>query len=434
MSFRQFYKLFFSPRYDRILYCERGITVDKKYTRLKFACYASNVTMGVVSCVPPLLFLTFRSMYSISFSLLGLLVLIGFVTQLSIDLVFSFFSHKFNIPKVVKTMPFVAVLGFVFYAVSPFIFKDFVYVGLIIGTIVFSAASGLAEVFISPIIAAIPSDDPEREMSRLHSVFAWGVVFIVIFATLFLLLFGSASWQFLVLVLGLIPLTAALLFLGSEIPEMQAQEKGSGVLHLFKNKWLWLSVLGIFLGGATECTMSQWNSTYLENALGIPKVWGDVFGVATFSMMLGLGRTLYTKIGKNISRVLFIGAIGATACYLVAALCDIPVISLFACAFTGLCVSMMWPGSLIIASERFPCGVFIFALMAAGGDLGASIGPQLVGVITDLIVTSEGAVTFADSVGLLPEQLGLKCGVLVGTLFPLSAIPIYYTLMKSRKE
>ena len=408
--------------------------MDKKYTRTKLGCYAANVTMSVVSAVPPLLFLTFRSMYSLSFSLLGLLVLIGFITQLGIDLVFSFFSHKFNIQKVIKTMPFIAVFGFVFYAVSPLIFKDFVYVGLVIGTIVFSAASGLAEVFISPIIAAIPSDDPDREMSLLHSIFAWGVVCIVVFATLFLLLFGGEYWQVLMLTLAVIPLVAALLFLGGDIPDMQTQEKVSGVLPLLKNKWLWLSFFGIFLGGASECTMSQWASSYLEQALGIPKVWGDIFGVAMFAAALGLGRTLYAKIGRKISRVLFFGAIGTVCCYLIAALCNIPIISLLACAFTGLCVSMMWPGNLVIASERFPYGVFIFALMAAGGDLGASVGPQLVGVITDLVVSSEKAVAFAGSIGFLPEQLGLKCGMLVGMLFPLCAIPIYYTLMKSRKE
>ncbi len=408
--------------------------MDKKYTKIKLACYTTNITMSAVSCVPPLLFLTFRSTYSISFSLLGLLVLIGFFTQLGVDLVFSFFSHKFNIPKTIKTMPFVAFVGFVFYAFAPLIFKDFVYAGLVIGTVVFSAASGLAEVFISPIIAAIPSDDPEREMSKLHSVYAWGVVCIVIFATLFLLVFGGRLWQVLMLILAIIPLVSAFLFLGGEIPEMQTQEKVSGVVSLFKNKWLWVSVIGIFLGGATECTMAQWSSTYLEQAVGLPKVWGDVFGVAAFAVMLGLGRTLYAKFGKNVSRVLFFGAIGATACYLITALCSVPIISLFACAFTGLCVSMMWPGSLVIASEKFPYGVFIFALMAAGGDLGASVGPQLIGVITDVIVSSEGAAAFANSIGLVSEQFGLKCGMFVGTLFPLCAIPIYYALMKSRKE
>ena len=69
------------------------------YKRLKFACYTSNITMSVVSSLSPLLFITFRTLYGISYSLLGLLVLINFVTQLGVDILFSFYSHKLNIPK-----------------------------------------------------------------------------------------------------------------------------------------------------------------------------------------------------------------------------------------------------------------------------------------------------------------------------------------------
>ena len=65
-----------------------------KYGRLKAACYMSNTTMAVVANLPPLLFLTFRSMYGISYSLLGMLVLVNFSTQLSVDLIFSFFPYN----------------------------------------------------------------------------------------------------------------------------------------------------------------------------------------------------------------------------------------------------------------------------------------------------------------------------------------------------
>ena len=71
--------------------------MDPKFKRLKYACYTSNITMSAVGNLSPVLFLTFRSLYGISYSLLGLLVLINFCTQLGIDLVFSFFSHKSNI-------------------------------------------------------------------------------------------------------------------------------------------------------------------------------------------------------------------------------------------------------------------------------------------------------------------------------------------------
>ena len=143
-----------------------------------------------------------------------MLVLINFFTQLIIDLIFSFFSHKFNIPLTVKIMPMLAVVGLVLYALAPVLFPASVYLGLVIGTLVFSAACGLAEVLISPVIAAIPADDPDREMSKLHSIYAWGVVGVAIFATVFLLIFKSTSWQYLTLILALVPLTSAILFAG----------------------------------------------------------------------------------------------------------------------------------------------------------------------------------------------------------------------------
>ena len=188
--------------------------MKNQYARLKAACYTSNISMSVVGNIPPLLFLTFRQLYGISFSLLGSLVLINFFTQLIIDLIFSFFSHKFNIKLTVRIMPLLAVVGLALFALAPIIFPASVYLGLVIGTVIFSAAAGLGEVLISPIIAEIPAKDPDREMSKLHSIYAWGVVGVVIFATVFLLIFKADSWQYLCFILTLIPLTSAILFMG----------------------------------------------------------------------------------------------------------------------------------------------------------------------------------------------------------------------------
>lgn len=407
----------------------------QSYSRAKWACYVGNITQAVTCNVPPLLFLTFHSLYGISYSLLGLLVLVFFFSQLAIDFAFSFFSHKFNIQKTVRFMPILAVVGLGLYAILPMLFSDYAYLGLVIGTIVFAVSSGLAEVLVSPTIAAIPSDNPEREMSKLHSIYAWGAVGVILVGTLFLLFFEATSWPYLILLCTLPPLVCAILFCTSKLPPMETPEKVSGVLEHLKKKELWLCFLAIFLGGASECTMAQWSSSYLEKAIGLPKIWGDVFGVALFSMALGLGRTLYAKYGKNAEKILFLGAIGATACYLTAALTNIAILGLVACAFTGFCVSMLWPGSLIIASERIPTGgVFLYAMMAAGGDLGASAGPQLVGVITDGIAASTGGVNLASTLGITVDQLGMKCGMLLGMLFPLVAIFLYLHLLRTRKN
>ena len=407
-----------------------GEDVKINYKRLKSACYTANISMSVITNLSPLLFLTFRNLYGISYSLLGLLVLINFCTQLSVDLCFSFFSHKFNIPISVKITPLLATVGLSVYAISPFLFPNSVYIGLVIGTVIFSASGGLAEVLISPVIAEIPAKDPDREMSKLHSVYAWGVVFVVLFSTLFLFLLGEERWYWLPLTLSIVPLISFVLYLKVDIPVMKTAEKISVTKGMFRCGGVWLLVFAIFLGGAAECTMGQWCSSYIEGALGISKIWGDIFGVAVFSVALGFGRTLYSKIGKNIEKVLFFGAIGTTICYLIAALTSISYVGLAACAITGFFVSMLWPGTLIVASDRYKSsGVIIFALMAAGGDFGASVGPQLVGVVTDAVMKNSMAIEIAEKLSITIEQLGMKCGMLVGMIFSLAAIIVYAIIL-----
>jgi MFS family permease len=174
------------------------------------------------------------------------------------------------------------------------------------------------------------------------------------------------------------------------------------------------------MGGAAECTMSQWASGYLEMALGLPKVAGDVFGVAAFAVMLGLGRVLFASRAKSILPILIFGSFSAAVCYLLASLSPFPILGLVACALTGFCTAMLWPGNLILSSEHYPkAGVALYALMAAGGDLGASVAPQMVGALTDIVARNAApfAVLFGD--GISPEQVGMRFGMLVAALFPL---------------
>ena len=96
--------------------------------------------------------------------------------------------------------PILTVVGLLVYALSPFAFKENIYLGLLLGTVIFSASSGFAEVLISPVIAAIPSENPEREMSKLHSIYAWGVVGVILVSTLFLAFFKREYWWALPLI------------------------------------------------------------------------------------------------------------------------------------------------------------------------------------------------------------------------------------------
>ena len=391
----------------------------ERFKRTKLSCYCSYVSTASAFALPALLFVTFHEKYGISFTLLGTLVLVNFCTQLGIDLVFSFFSRFFNLKWTVRLTPLVCSLGLLLYALAPFLFPNNVYVGLLLGTVVFSVSAGLSEVLISPTVAAIPSKTPDRDMSFLHSLYAWGLVGVILFSTLFLKVFGRDNWMYLTMILAVLPVFTFILFTLSPMPNMDVSGKKGEKANKKRILGLALCVACIFLGSAAENGMTNWISGFMETTLGVDKVWGDIFGMALFAILLGLTRVAYAKYGKNISTVLLAGMIGCVICYLVAGLSPSNVVALIACVITGICSSMLWPGTLILMEESYPgIGVSAYALMAAGGDFGASLSAQLIGAVTDRVALTAFAADLAQKLASTPEEIGMKVAMIITAIFP----------------
>ena len=407
------------------------------FKRTKLACYTAYFTMSSIFCIPPLLFVTLQDTFGISYTLLGTLVLVNFFTQLGVDLLFTFFSSRFNKKLILRVMPLITTLGMAVYALVPTLFPSFAYGGLLLGTVIFSLSAGLSEALLSPTIAAIPSDNPQRDMSMLHSLYAFGVLTMVVIGTLFLKIFGHDKWMLLMLFLALLPIIPAVLFATSPLPDMDGHGGGDSMAGTKRRAvGLALCVGCIFFGSCAENAMSNWISSFMENALGIDKALGDILGVAVFAVLLGLARISYARFGKKIAPVLLIGMLGATLCYLLAGLSTGVVIPFVACILVGLFTSMLWPGALILMEENIPhAGVTAFALMAAGGDLGASLAPQLLGIVVDRVSVTQTAVELGLRIGMSPEQIGLKAGMLVMALFPLlGAILVPITMRHFSKK
>ena len=316
-------------------------------------------------------------------------------------------------------MPLITSLGLCIYALIPMLLPQYAYVGLVIGTFIFSVAAGLGEVLVSPTIAALPSSN-ERDMSMLHSLYGYGLVGVVVISTLFLQFVGNQYWMYLTFFWAALPIISCIMLLKSPLPDMNiAQQSTTPATDLRRTKGLLLCIGCIFLGSCAENTMSNWISAYAENALHIPKVWGDLLGMSLFATLLALTRTAYAKFGKNIFRVLTLGMTGAAACYVVVAFSPSAVLSLIACVALGICAAMLWPGTLILMEEKIPAvGVAAYALMAAGGDLGASVAPQTFGILVDKISVTQWAKAVGDAVSLTPEQIGFKAGMLIIAIFP----------------
>ena len=154
-----------------------------------------------------------------------------------------------------------------------------------------------------------------------------------------------------------------------------------------------------------------------------------------FAILLGTARISYAKFGKNIIRTLTVGMACAACCYLIAGLSTNVIFAFIACILTGLFTAMLWPGTLIMMEENVPgVGVAAYALMAAGGDFGASLAPQLLGIVVDNVAVSNIAARISTQTNLSPEQIGLKAGMLVTSIFPIIGFALLIYIAKYFKK
>ena len=393
------------------------------YKLTKFTCFFLYPALAPTFILPPILFVIFRQMYGISYTLLGTLVFVNFGVQLAVDLFFSLVSIKFDYKPLQRGTPLLATLGLLIYGLVPTFFPQYAYGGLVTGTVLFSVASGLNEVFLSPTLVAISEGNSEKAMSAMHSLYGYGCAAVAIISTAFLYIFGNENWLYLVLFWAVMPLIAFILFCLSPLPDIVTAEPTSRRSAKQKRIGLILCMVCIFLGSAAENTMCNWVSVYMERTLQIPKAVGDIVGLTAFALLLALTRTVYAKYGRNIYKVLVVGMVGAVGCYLAAGLTTSGAVAIGACMLAGICTSMLWPGTLMFMEEKFPNpGVAAYALMAAGGDMGASVAPQGLGIVADTVAASDWASVQSLQSGLSTEQIGIKVGMLCTVLFPLAGI------------
>ena len=403
------------------------------YRRTKRACCFAYLAMSSVFSLPPMLLMTFHEMYGISYTLLGTLLLVNFCTQLIIDLIFTFFSKHFNIKVTVRIMPLLTSLGLSVFALVPYFMPQYAMAGLTVGTVIFSVAAGLCEVLLSPLVAAVPSEHTDRDLTRLHSLYGWGVVMVVAVSSAFFKIFGTENWTYLTLFWAALPIAASVFFCLSPIPDLNLDSAETNAPKAARSKGIFLCAVCIFLGSSSETIMTDWISSFMEKALLIPKAVGDILGMAIFALLLTFTRVLYARFGKNILKVLTLGMGGAIVCYVTAGCVSQVLIGFIACICTGICTSMLWPGTLILMEEIVPApGVAAYALMAACGDFGAALAPQLTGILVDKFSAADFAAAYGARHALTPDQIGLRLGILCAAVFPI--LGFLWTLVIRKKN
>jgi len=411
------------------------IKTARHYKRTTISCFTGIFIQAIIINLTAILFIPMMNLYGLNYIHLGILAGVNFTTQVFSDIIFSGIIDKAGFRKMVLPALFSAFLGLLLFGLSPWIF-DNVFTGILIATIIYSAAGGLLEIVLSPIVDAVPNENKGTAMSLLHSFYAWGQVVTILVTTLFIFVFKSENWQIIVFIWSLLPLVNFFMFLASPFPDVPHFSGRKTFRELIRKPFLILAFMAIFFGAATEVIMNQFASTFMEMAMLLPKITGDIFGMAGFAVMLGVGRLIMSKKGGeySINKVLIKSSILAIICYIIVALSPFPWLTVVACIFTGLAASMLWPGTLIITSERFPgAGSWIFALLAASGDVGAGTGPFLTSYVVEKSLNNGVNQLFTKAYSITSEQAALRIGILFAAIFPIVTLLIHISLNKLRK-
>ena len=375
----------------------------KNYRKTLIACYLGFITQAITANFTPLLFLTFRSSYDISLEKLAVIPLVFYLTQLLVDLVAVKFADIIGYRACVIASQVVSAAGLILMAFLPELLPN-PFVGILISIALYAIGSGLVEVLLSPIVEACPFENKAGVMSLLHSFYCWGAVGVILGSTVFFAIFGIAYWKILTVLWAIVPLVNTFNFVVCPIERLVEDGEGMRVSRLLRLPSFLLMILLMICVGASEATMTQWASAFTEAALGVSKTIGDLAGPCMFVGFMGIARVFYGKKSEtlNLSALMLVCALLCAGCYALAALAPLPFIGLIGCALCGLTVGIMWPGTICISAQKCPKGgTAMFAFLALAGDLGAAIGPAMVGGI-------------AESAGG-----NLKTGLLFATAFPL---------------
>ncbi len=407
-----------------------------------YTCFIGYIVQAIVVNLVPLFFVVFQKEFRISFEQIGRLVLLNFSTQILTDLLSVRWADRLGTRRCLVLAHLCSAVGLIGLSIFPKVFPP--YLGLAVSTVIYAVGGGLIEVLVSPIVESLPSDSSlshnakSAAMSLLHSFYCWGQLGVILITTLLLQLTGEDLWWMFPLLWSAVPIANLFFCRNCPLPEIGGGEKPVGLSSLLHNRFFWLGLLLMASAGASELAMSQWSSLFAEKALGVPKVVGDLLGPCLFALLMGIGRVGYAKMGDKVSlEPLLLASAGlCIICYCLTVFVHLPFFSLMGCAVCGLSVSLMWPGTLSMTAKKFPGGnTAMFGILALFGDVGASLGPWMAGMVSDHVSALQGAVSWGSAHGgLLPEQLGLKAGLLTAMIFPVIMLVGVWIMMRTAKN
>ena len=405
------------------------------YKHTVFACCSGYIVQAIINNFPPLLYAMFAARLGISLTKISLLITLNFVIQIGMDSLGTVMVDRIGDRWSAVFANVSAATGLILLGVLPAVMHN-KFAALIISTVISAIGSGLVEVVTSPMFEAIPKDEVKFSMNFLHSFYCWGHAGVILISSAFFALFNIERWFVLAFLWAVIPIIGGILFIFVPVRMLGDGRTGSTLRYLVAKKEFWLFMIIMLAAGASELGMAQWASYFAEEGLGISKTLGDLLGPLAFAVAMGTTRLLFGIFGTNLKIDRWVAASFALAVfsYLLTALAPLPALSLIGFAISGVAVALLWPGTYTNAAEVLPRGgTPMFALFALAGDIGCAAGSSLIGLISDGIVL--GRITpFLNFISGSPKAIGIKTGILLAAVFPLTAFIVSLVLVRCKRQ
>lgn len=408
------------------------------YTHTLYASYIGYITQAIINIFPPLVFIMFQKDFNISLTQIGLLSSFNFGIQMLIDFLAIKFIDKIGYRIPIVSAHIFAALGLFLLGILPFYIEP--YLGILICFFINAISGGLIEVLVSPIVEALPDKQKTKAMNILHSFYCWGSMLVVIVSTLYFNIFGIENWKYMSMIWAIIPFCNIFLFANVPLNVLKTHEDNMksdntvSIRKLLSVKIVLVFVVLMICAGASEQSIAQWISLFAEVGLNVNKTVGDIFGACMFAFCMGIVRLIYGMKSEsiNIEKALIISSLFCVFGYIVTVFSPYPFLSLIGCGISGLSVAIMWPSVFSLASKTYnKGGTAMFAMLALAGDIGCSIGPGIVGIVSNNKNISDkfsAIIVNSDSI-----QIGLKIGILFAIIFPVLMFVVLF-LFKNRKR
>jgi len=264
--------------------------------------------------------------------------------------------------------------------------------------------AGILDMVLSPIVSSLTRGQSQTSaLNVLHSFYCIGAIMTILAGSLALRF--NLSWY--ILALGLMPMPVVVGIALCLLPMPSLIEAGRARIRtgeLVRQPFFLLTMVTIFLGGATELGMAYWLPAYAEKSLGFAP-WVAALAFLGFSVAMTMGRLGIGFLPKTVGAIplMLVCCIASAVLFPIASFAPNRGLAVAACILVGLTGSCLWPTTLAVAADRYPHGgATMFAMLAALGNFGGIFMPWLVGVVAD--------------------QWGLRWGLASATFCPLLMI------------